>query len=148
MPESSEWSVEENVGRECPTCVAIVICNEVIEDKWTNNKSLIGLFNSVSAQQLPAHHPRMFVMVSLTDGRGDWKVVIEISDPSGNKVFEAVGQMRFDDPIAVHDLVVEVQGLPLPEEGEYYVGLTCGGRFLASRRFTVVKAAGGNPSRN
>jgi hypothetical protein len=144
---SSEWSGEQPLGHECPTCVAIVICNEVIEDKWTNNKSLIGLFNSVSAQQLPAHHPRMFVMVSLTDGRGDWKVVIEIASPSGKKVFEAEGQMRFDDPIAVHDLVVEVRGLPLPEEGEYYVGLTCGGRFLVSRRFTVARDSGGGQSR-
>ena len=144
---SSEWSSEERLGRECPTCVAIVICNEVIEDKWTNNKSLIGLFNSVSAQQLPAHHPRMFVMVSLTDGRGEWNVVIEIAGPSGQPLFKAEGQMRFDDPIAVHDLVVEVRGLPLPEEGEYYVGLTASGRFLVSRRFTVARDAGGGQSR-
>lgn len=143
VEESSKWPGEERLGRECPTCVAIVICNEVIEDKWTNNKSLIGLFNSVSAQQLPASHPRMFVMVSLTDGRGDWNVVIEISGPSGQPLFKAECQSRFEDPIAVHDLVVEVRGLPLPEEGEYYVGLTCSGRFLVSRRFTVVRDPGG-----
>ena len=31
------------------------------------------------------------------------------------------------------------------DEGEYYVGLTCGGRFLGSRRFTVVKEPSGKP---
>jgi hypothetical protein len=148
MSESSrEWPGEERLGSECPTCVAIIVCNEVIEDKWTNNKSLIGLFNSVSAQQLPAHHPRMFVMVSLTDGRGEWNVVINITGPSLQPLFKAEGHMRFDDPIAVHDLVVEVRGLPLPEDGEYAVELTCGGRFLVSRRFTVVRDSGGGQNR-
>jgi hypothetical protein len=127
------------LGREAPICVAIVICNEVIEDKWTNNKTLVGLFNNIAAAELPANHARMFLMVSLTDGRGEWPVNITIDSPSGNEIFKAEGQMRFDDPIAVHDLVVEVRGLPLPEAGEYRVELLCGGRPLASRRFTVVE---------
>ena len=135
----------EPIGSECPACVAIIICNEVIEDRWTNNKSLIGLFNSIAAQNLPAQHPRMFVMVSLTDGRGNWKVVLDINGPSGQQLFRAEGDMQFADPIAVHDLVIEVRGLPLPEAGEYYAGLTCNGRFLASRRFTVVRETGDRP---
>src|SRR5919198_1052031 len=102
------------IGRESPSCVAIVICNEVIEDKWTNNKTLVGLFNSIAAPGLPAHHHRMFIMVSLTDGRGEWPVL----------------------------LAIEGRGLPLPEAGEYHVGLFCGGRPLASRRFTVVRGEG------
>jgi hypothetical protein len=129
----------ELLGRECPACIAIVVCNEVIEDKWTNNKSLIGLFNSIAAPTLPTHHPRMFLMVSLTDGRGEWTVVLRIESPSGEELFKAEGTIQFDDPIAVHDLVVEVRGLPLSEAGEYHVGLMCGGRPIASRRFTVVK---------
>ncbi len=126
---------------ECPVCVAIIVCNEVIEDKWTNNKSLIGLFNSISAQSLPTTHPRLFMMVSLTDGRGEWPVVLRIEAPSGQELFKAEGSIRFDDPIAVHDLVVEVRGLPIPETGEYHVALVCGTRPLASRRFTVVQEA-------
>jgi hypothetical protein len=134
MPERNQ-----QVGAECPVCVAIVVCNEVIEDKWTNNKTLVGLFNSIAAPSLPTSHPRMFLMVSLTDGRGEWPVVIRVEGPSGAELFKAEGSIRFDDPLAVHDLVVEVRGLPLPEAGEYHVGLVCGGRPLASRRFTVVE---------
>lgn len=133
--------MQENlpVGSECPTAVAIVVCNEVIEDKWTNNKTLVSLFNSIAAPSLPAHHNRMFILASLTDGRGEWPVTLEIESPQGEQLFKAEGELRFDDPLAVHDLVVEVRGLPLPEAGEYRVGLLCGNRPLASRRFTVVE---------
>jgi len=128
-------------GGERPACVAMVICNEIIEDKWTNNKSLIGLFSSIAAQGVPAHHPRMFIMVSLTDGRGQWPTIVRIEGPSGQDLFKAEGTIQFDDPLAVHDLIIEVRGLPLPEAGEYHVGLVCAGRPLASRRFTVVTEA-------
>ncbi len=52
-------------AREKPICVSLIICNEVIEDKRSGNKTLVGLFNSVMAPALPVVHPRMFVMASL-----------------------------------------------------------------------------------
>lgn len=129
----------EPLGRECPACIAIVVCNEIIEDRWTNNKTLVSLFSSITAVELPAQHARMFIMASLTDGRGDWPVVVRIESPGGEELFKAEGSIQFEDPLAVHDLVIEVRGLPLPETGEYHVGLLCGGRLLGSRRFSVVE---------
>ena len=131
--------MSEGIGRETPTCVAIIICNEVIEDKWTNNKTLVGLFNSIGAPSLPANHPRMFIMASLTDGRGEWPFALTIESPSGQPLFKAEGQIRFDNPLVVHDVVVEVRGLPIPEAGEYRVELLCGQRLLTSRRFSVLQ---------
>ncbi len=131
--------MNQDLAREMPTCVAIIICNEVIEDKWTNNKTLVGLFNSVGAPTLPANHPRMFIMASLTDGRGEWPFVLQIEGPSGQPLFKAEGQIRFENPLVVHDLVIEVRGLPVPEAGEYRVELRCGNRPLSSRRFSVVQ---------
>ncbi|MFN3649070.1 MAG: DUF6941 family protein [Armatimonadota bacterium] len=130
------------LGMERPSCLSVIVCNEIIEDKWTNNKTLISLFNSIGAPELPATHPRMFLMVSLTDGRGHWPLTLEIEAPSGEQLFKAEGDLHFDDPLAVQDVVVEVRGLPLPEEGEYRVGVALGGQPLASRRFTVVLEEG------
>lgn len=126
-------------GAECPVSVAIVVCNEVIEDRWTNNKTLVSLFNSIHAPTLPTHHARMFILASLTDGRGEWPVSVQIESPAGEELFRAEAPIRFDDPIAVHDLVIEVRGLPLPAAGEYRVSVLCGGNLLCGRRFTVVQ---------
>ena len=140
MPEESF-----SLARECPACVSIIICNEVIEDKWTNNKTLVGLFNSIGTPVLPTHHHRMFLMASLTDGRGEWPFVVDIESPSGDRIFHAEGQIRFENPLVVHDLVMEVRGLPLAEAGEYRASLFCGGRPLAARRFSVVIHTPGPP---
>jgi hypothetical protein len=122
-----------------PECLAIIVCNEVIEDKRTNNKSLIGLFNGIMVGTVPATHHRMFIFVSLTDGRGEQSIILRIEAPSGQKVFEVVGTMKFPDPLSVHDLAIEVLGLPLPEIGEYYIGVYCGAERLGSRRFNVIQ---------
>jgi hypothetical protein len=142
--KEEEWMSETGGygARERPICVAIVICNEVIEDKRTNNKSLIGLFNSIVTTAFPAQHARMFVMVSLTDGRGEWPLSLVIRGPSGEPIFQSDGKLRFDDPLAVLDIVAELRMLPLPEAGEYRLEVVCGGELVASRRFNVVQAEG------
>jgi len=118
-------------------CVALVICDDVIEDKRSGNKSLIGLFNNVSAAQLPAIHPRMFLMASLTSGLGAWTFSFRISAPSGREVLRMQDTITPADPLAVHDLVVELRNLPLEEEGVYFVDLLVEDTPVANRRFTV-----------
>ena len=64
-------------------CVALIICDDVIEDRRTGNKSLIGLFNGIGAGQLPAVHPRMYLVASVTSGSGAWTFSFRITAPSG-----------------------------------------------------------------
>ena len=125
---------------ERPNCIAIVICNEVIEDKRTNNKTLVGLFNRIEAPQLPATHPRMFIMASLTNGLGHWPITFRISSPSGKEIMRVDGQGDFQDPLVVADLVVEVRGLTLEEEGIHFVDLYVGSEISnIQRRFAVER---------
>jgi Family of unknown function (DUF6941) len=125
-------------GIERPFCVAIVICNEVIEDKTTSNKTLVSCFNTIGAPGLPCQHPRMFVMASMTDGRGRWPVTFRITGPSGPVIMQVQGEAHFANPLDVVDLVLQVRGLQLTEEGEHRVEVLIGGVPRASRRFSVV----------
>ena len=134
-----------SLNREPPVCIAIVLCGETIEDKRTNNRSLINLFNTITVPQLPARHPILSILYSLTDGRGEWPIRINIDTPSGQRLFQADTRVVFTDPLAVLDNVAEILGMPLAEAGEYRVELLCAGRPLASRRFRVIEQAPGKP---
>jgi hypothetical protein len=133
-------SYEKNQGSE-PSCVSVVICNEIIEDKRTNNKTLVSLFNSIYVQNLPSAHPRMFIMASLTDATGKWPISFIVRAPSGEQVMKFEAEAAFQDPISVLDMSVEVLGLSLPEAGVYFVDIMTGPRLLGNRRFTVMKRA-------
>jgi hypothetical protein len=122
-----------------PECVSIVVCDSVIEDIRTRNKTLVGLFNGITAPSAPATHARMFIMVALTDGRGEQDIVVGVDSPSGQRIFEGGVKIKFDNPLVVHDLVLELQQMVLPEFGEYYVGVYVGKKRIASRRFSLLK---------
>jgi len=124
-------------AREKPICVALIVCNEVIEDKRSGNKTLVGLFNGIVTPQLPATHPRMYLFATLTSGTGEWPFSFRITAPSGREVMRMQDIARFDDPLVGHDLVVELRNLPIEEEGAYFVDLLLGDSPLANRRFTV-----------
>jgi hypothetical protein len=127
-----------DLSSDRPVCVAIVICNEIIEDKRTSNKTLVSLFNSVGVQALPATHPRLFLMASLTNLREQLPVSFSIKSPSGWEILRVNGAASSGgDPLAVIDLVVEVLGLTIGEEGVHFVDVLTGDALLGSRRFTV-----------
>jgi len=113
----------------------------VIEDKRTNNKTLVGLFSGIVTPQVPAVHPRMFLLASLTSGRGEWPFTVRIASPSGREMLRMHDVARFPDPLAVHDLVIELRNLPLAEAGVHFVDLLLGDFPVAHRRFTVQVGA-------
>ena len=123
-----------------PVCVAIVICNEIIEDKRTSNKTLVSLFNSIGVASLPATHPRLFLMASLTNLREEMPICFSIKGPSGREILRVNGGATSGgDPLAVIDLIVEVLGLSIQEEGVHFVDVLTGDKLLGSRRFSVQK---------
>ncbi len=140
MAETPEYA------RERPICIAVVICNEVIEDKATSNKTLVSIFNTIGTPGLPCHHPRMFVMASLTDGRGRWPIAFVITGPSGEQLMKVNGDAQFSNPLDVVDLVLQVRGLELHEPGEHMVDIVVGDERIGSRRFHVVLQPEEQPS--
>ncbi len=127
----------ENRAREKPICVALIICNEVIEDKRSGNKTLVGLFNGIMAPQLPAAHPRMYLMATLTSGTGDWPFSFVIYTPSGREIFRMRDNVHFNDPLVGHDMVLELINMHIEEECVYFVDLLLDTEPIANRRFTV-----------
>jgi hypothetical protein len=123
--------------REQPICIAVIICNEIIEDKRTNNKTLVSLFNGIGVTQLPTVHPRMFLMASLTNGMGRFVLSFRIKSPSDRELARFDGEAIFGDPLMVVDIVVEIQGLQLEEVGTYFVDVLSGDHPLGHRRFNV-----------
>ena len=129
--------LDEARGR--PSCISIIICNEVIEDKRTNNKTLVSLFNNITVNEFPCHHPRLFIMSSFANGEGQWHFSVIVRSPSGQVLINNTGTMMFLDPLSVLDIVMEIRELELKEEGAYFVDVSVDESVLAYRRFIVRK---------
>lgn len=125
-----------------PVCLGIQLCDEVIEDKQSNKKSLIGLFNNINVRSFPALHSRMCILVSLTEVRG--KMPIELSivyadSPQDKPLLKLKGSIEATDPLVVHELVFRFQGLPLLKAGKCLIQLTSNGTPLQDRPFNIIQ---------
>ncbi|HTS19078.1 MAG TPA: hypothetical protein VMP11_16000 [Verrucomicrobiae bacterium] len=125
--------------KPAPIGLAIVICDQIIEDKLTGKKSLIGIFNQIAAQTFPCRHPQLCVYVALTDGRGQCAARMRIiHDESDAVAAEVNGQIQFPDAHAVVELNFGLVGLTFPEPGVYAMEFYCDDTLVLERRFHVV----------
>jgi hypothetical protein len=126
-----------------PECLALVVCETVIEDFRSRNKSLINMFNGILAPQTPVRHDRMCAFAAFTGGRGTVPISLRlVRDAAWDEdLMRLGGQVDFppNDPNAVVDLVFEIRGFVFPEFGAYTFQLLAEEHILAMRRFNVSK---------
>lgn len=121
-----------------PTGLAIVICDQIIEDKFTNKKSLIGIFNNIGSANFPCRHPQIMVFVSLTEGHGDYQSRVRIvNETTGESVAEANVPIQFPDIHAVLELNFNLVGIQFPTPGLYSIEFYCDDALVLERRFHV-----------
>jgi hypothetical protein len=123
-----------------PTGLAIVVCDQIIEDKLTNKKTLVGIFNQIAAGEFPCRHPRLGVFVSLTEGRGRSMARLRIAhEETGHVVAEINGQIEFPDIHTVVELNFDMVGLVFPQPGLYSIEFYCDDALILERRFHVIQ---------
>ena len=125
-----------------PICLSIVLCDQVIEDKRTNKKSYIGVFNDILVERLPAKHPCMYLVVSLTNCRGRHEIEITIArdtDLGQDQIMQIRGQIESKNPLDVIDLVFELRATPIKGCGVHTIDVWMqpDARRLAQRCFYV-----------
>ncbi len=124
-----------------PSGLAIVVCDQIIEDKHTNKKSLIGIFNNIASPSFPCRHPQLCVFVSLTEGRGTYDARLRIAnEETGTAVAEVKGQIQLNDIHAVVEVNFNLLGLEFQQPGLYSIEFYCDDALILERRFHVVQA--------
>lgn len=127
-----------STAQPTPSGIAIVICDQVIEDKLTSKKSLIGIFNNIHAATFPCRHPQLSIFASLTEGRGSYAARLRIANQETDEsVADMNGQIEFPDVNTVVELVFNLVGVVFPVPGLYAIEFYCDDALVLERRFHV-----------
>jgi len=138
--------MEEHRPAAVPTLVSLLICDQVIDDKLTNKKSAIGIFNTILVQKLPTAIHQMAILASVTEIAGKVELEIRLVRDSDNAVlFSGKGAVEAPNPLGVVDLLFAMQGVKIPEAGQYAFELLSGVEILGRRRFQVRLRPPGPP---
>jgi hypothetical protein len=127
-------------NKPAPTGLAIVVCDQIIEDKLTHKKSLIGIFNNISSPTFPCRHPQLSVFVSLTEGQGSYTARLRMAnEETSESVTDINGQIQFPDIHAAVDLNFNLVGLTFPKPGLYSIEFYCDDALVLERRFHLTQ---------
>ena len=124
-----------------PSGLAIIVCDQIIEDKTTGKKSLIGIFNNIASPTFPCRHPALCVFVALTEGHGTYAARLRIAnEETGVTVTDVNGQIQLPDVNMAAELVFNFIGVEFAVPGLYAIEFYCDDALILERRIQVLTA--------
>ena len=103
---------------------------------------LIGIFENVSAPELPITIPSMYVYAKMTDAQGSYVFKLELVRRDDATVLgEAVMPPAVaPDPMLPNEVVFQLTGVTFEKSGYYDFRLWANAMFLDSKGFLVEKS--------
>ena len=127
-----------------PSVVAMLVCDQIINEQGTNKKSLIGVFDNFFSLTFPGFLQRLAVYVKMADAVGDYFLKLRIVKLKDEALIAEVGiQAHFQDVTQYGELALNLPGLPIPEAGKYEIQLYSGDEYL--HRVTINALLGQAP---
>lgn len=109
--------------------------------------SLMGIFRNISVSNLPAQHPRMFVVAVLGLEQGAHEVAVHLRDPQGKAAMPHPPEMTVHSSGGNQDVnvIVELNNMSFTVYGQYRFDLDVDGRTVGSLPVTITQMASQTP---
>ena len=135
---------------ELPIGLALILCDNIIEDIRTRKKSMIGIFSQIYADSFPYTLPSLNILVSLTDCLGDFPCTLVCEHVEDRKtVFSVNCGITAKSPQDVVDVVVTMKAVTFPMPGRYSIKVVVDDIPIMMRPLTLfAKAAKSVPPRH
>ena len=131
-----------------PKVNAMLICDHVITEQGSRKKSLIGIFENISAPKFPCLHHFLSVYIKLTDAQGTYRFRLELVDLQNDKMI-GKGVMpepvTFRDPLRPRDLVFNLTGVKFPQAGDYEFRIFANDKIFGQKSFSVSEGPKKHP---
>ncbi|HVE71854.1 MAG TPA: hypothetical protein VNI54_10835 [Thermoanaerobaculia bacterium] len=109
--------------------------------------SVMGIFRNISVSDLPAQHPRMFVVAVLMLDQGAHEVSVHLRDPQGRPAMPHPPEMTVHSSGTTQDVnvIVELNNMSFAAYGQYRFDLHVDGRTVGSLPVTITQMASKTP---
>ena len=117
-----------------------VLCDHALVGQ-DGKVSVLGIFRNISVSDLPAQHPRMFVVAVLGLDAGAHAVVVRLRGPDGRPAMQHAPEMTVHSSGDSQDVnvIVELNNLSFASYGEYRFDLDVDGHTTESLAVSIVQ---------
>ncbi|MBN1578179.1 MAG: hypothetical protein JW913_16585 [Chitinispirillaceae bacterium] len=124
-----------------PIVLAMVICDYYYRDAHSGKSILSGTFSSINSASFPSKHGNCAIYVALTDvaAKGKAQLIFKKEEGEFSMQLPPWEVQQPDNRRGVVEIGGNINGLPIPEEGNYEFVLLWEGHEIASRRLSAIK---------
>lgn len=124
-----------------PKLLAMVVCDEIIQDRRSGKCSLIGIFDHFRTPGLPVHLRPIGVYARVVDAQGEYVFKLELVRV---RDLQTIGTgtgppIRIEDRLQTFELVFELPLLRFEEYGPYEFRLFADDIHVGNGPFSVVQ---------
>jgi hypothetical protein len=124
-----------------PIVLSMILCDYYYRDAHTGKSILAGTFSSINSAGFPSKHGNCAIYVAMTDvaSNGTAQLIFRKENADFSMQLPPWEVQASENRHAVIEIGGNINGLPLPEPGNYEFVLMWNGLEIASRRMNVVK---------
>jgi hypothetical protein len=125
-----------------PSVIAVLICEKVVTEALTNNKSLINVFNRFIAPEEPIRSATFWIFVRLGDAEGDYQFRLELVHlDSETAIGKAEMAINVPDRLIAHELAFQFNGIEFPWFGTYEFQIFANDIWIGRTTVSVVQGS-------
>ena len=126
-------SVEKPIG------IALIVCDQIIQDSPSGKRSLVGIFNSLKAADFPATTKHLSIYASLTNINGNVPMELRCLNETHDEPIIAVPfNGSIDNPNNVLDVAFDFDEFSFPKPGLYCFEIRADEEIILSSRLNVL----------
>ncbi|MBI3844764.1 MAG: hypothetical protein HY292_09020 [Planctomycetes bacterium] len=120
-----------------PVLDGIILCDQIIEDRLSGKKSIIGIFQEILAAKFPCVHPCMWIYAAISDAEGDFEFELRLLEgESLNRISSSrTSKIRIANRLQRTEIQIRMDGLPLKKPGQYVFQILANGELMAEKPF-------------
>jgi len=120
--------------------LALLLCDQIIVDRDTGKRSLIGLFEMINTRRFRTTASDFCIYASVARGSStETRYYLELEAPDGELLVKAILDVDEWGPTDIFQFEMRVSGMALPTWGVYHARVFVQGRVLLERRLLVQK---------
>lgn len=124
-----------------PIVLSMILCDYYYRDAHTGKSILAGTFSSINSAGFPSKHGNCAIYIALTDvsTNGTAQLIFRKENADFSMQLPPWEVQTPDSRNSVVEIGGNINGLPLPEPGNYEFVLLWNSNEIASRRLSVIK---------
>jgi uncharacterized protein YegP (UPF0339 family) len=131
-----------------PVLDGILLCDQIIEDRLTGKRTLVGIFEEIVAPKFPCIHPSLWIYSAVSDAEGEYEFELRLLDGESLSLIglSRTGKIRIANRLQRTQIQIRMDGLPLAKGGQYVFQILANGELIAEKPFYARELQRPHPS--